>query len=136
MSQRPFQPATVDHLVLRVADAARMASFYRDVIGCTVDREVPHLGLTHLRVGTAMIDLVSLDGKLGRAGGAAPGREGRNVDHFCITVQPFDEAAIRAHLAEQGVAVFAPGERYGATGEGFSFYIQDPEGNTIELKGA
>ncbi|MBJ6763741.1 VOC family protein [Myxococcaceae bacterium JPH2] len=136
MSPRPFQPVTVDHLVLRVVDPERMTAFYRDVLGCTVDRVVPHLGLTHLRAGTALIDLVSLDGKLGSAGGAAPGREGRNVDHFCITVRPFDEDSIRAHLEAQGVAIFAPGERYGATGDGRSFYLQDPEGNTVELKGA
>ncbi|AGC46126.1 putative dioxygenase [Myxococcus stipitatus DSM 14675] len=136
MSARPFQPVTVDHLVLRVADLERMVAFYRDALGCTVDKEVPRLGMTHMRAGSAMIDLISLDGKLGSAGGAGPGREGRNVDHFCITVQPFDEAAIRAHLATHGATPFAPGDRYGANGDGFSFYLHDPEGNTVELKGA
>ena len=33
------------------------------------------------------------------------------------------------------VAVVEEGPRYGADGDGFSLYVRDPEGNTIELKG-
>lgn len=76
-----------------------------------------------------------VDGPLGRAGGAAPGREGRNLDHFCLRVEPFDEAAIRAHLAAHGIAAGALELRYGAEGEGPSLYLTDPEGNVVELKG-
>ncbi|MCD5363741.1 hypothetical protein LQT98_18865, partial [Chromobacterium aquaticum] len=72
----------------------------------------------------------------GRAGGRAPGTEGRNLDHFCFRVEPFDEAAIRAHLARHGVAAGVTEQRYGAEGDGPSLYLQDPEGNVIELKGA
>ena len=65
-----------------------------------------------------------------------PGREGRNLDHVvALQVRPFDEAAIRAHLAAHGVAIVEEGMRYGADGDGFSLYIRDPEGNTVELKG-
>jgi glyoxylase I family protein len=71
-----------------------------------------------------------VDGKLGKAGGAARGREGRNLDHFCLRVEPFDEGAIRRQLEAQGVAM-----RYGAQGEGPSIYVTDPEGNVVELKG-
>jgi catechol 2,3-dioxygenase-like lactoylglutathione lyase family enzyme len=125
----------LDHIVLRIADKARMTAFYCDVLGCRVDRDRPELGLTHLRAGAALIDLVTLDGPLGRMGGAAPGAEARNLDHFCLGVQDFDEAAIRAHLAQAGVAVADSGLRYGAEGDGPSLYIRDPEGNTVELKG-
>ena len=69
------------------------------------------------------------------APGAAPGPEGRNLDHFALQVRPFDEAAIRAHLAAHGVTVIEEGQRYGADGTGFSLYVRDPEGNTVELKG-
>ena len=70
------------------------------------------IGLIQLRAGRSLIDLVPVDGKLGRAGGAAPGREARNLDHFCLRVDPFEEAAIRTHLARQGVEAgrFAPRE--------------------------
>ncbi len=124
-----------DHIVLRVRDKARMLAFYCDVLGIAVDKEQPHVGLTHLRAGTQLIDLITLDGPLGKLGGAAAGAEGRNLDHFALRVRPFDEAAIRSHLAVNGVEIVDEGQRYGADGDGLSFYIRDPEGNTVELKG-
>jgi hypothetical protein len=78
---------------------------------------------------------VPIDGKLGRAGGAAPGPEGRNLDHFCFRIEPFDEAAIRSHLQEHGVSAGPVESRYGAEGPGPSMYLTDPEGNVVELKG-
>ena len=131
----PVQPAGFDHIVLRIVDKDKMVAFYRDVLGCTVDWDRPELGLTHVRAGTSLIDLVTVDGKLGKMGGAAPGIEGRNLDHFALSVRPFDETAIRAHLAAHGVAIVEEGERYGAEGDGTSLYVRDPEGNTVELKG-
>ena len=125
----------LDHLVLRVTDLERMVGFYGQVLGCPVERRQMEIGLVQLRAGSALIDLVPVDGKLGRMGGAAPGREGRNLDHLCLRVEPFDEAAIRAHLAAHGVAAGPLEPRYGAEGEGPSIYLQDPEGNTVELKG-
>jgi glyoxylase I family protein len=131
----PIQIAGFDHIVLRIRDKAAMLAFYQDVLGLSVDRDRPELGLTHVRAGPQMIDLVTLDGPLGQHGGAGPGAEGRNLDHFALQVRPFDEAAIRAHLAAHGVAVVEEGPRYGADGDGFSLYVRDPEGNTVELKG-
>ena len=131
----PIAITGFDHIVLRVRDKAAMLAFYQDVLGLSVDRDRPELGLTHIRAGHQMIDLVTLDGLLGKLGGAAPAKDGRNVDHFALQVTPFDEAAIRAHLAAHGVAVVEEGPRYGADGDGLSLYIRDPEGNTVELKG-
>jgi catechol 2,3-dioxygenase-like lactoylglutathione lyase family enzyme len=125
----------IDHLVLRVVDLERMLDFYTRALGCSVERRQEALGLIQLRAGRSLIDLVPVDGPLGRAGGAAPGREGRNLDHFCLRVEPFDEAAIRAHLASCGVEAGPLEQRYGAEGSGPSIYLADPEGNTVELKG-
>ncbi len=125
----------IDHLVLRAADLERMLDFYVHVLGCAIVRRRDDLGLVHLRAGRAMLDLVALDGPLGRAGGAAPGAGGRNLDHFCLRVEPFDEAAIRAHLAAHGVPAGETALRFGAEGEGPSIYVTDPEGNVVELKG-
>ena len=133
--RHPIPIAGFDHIVLRVRDKAAMLGFYEGVLGLSVDRDRPELGLTHIRAGAQMIDLVTLDGPLGRLGGAPPGPEGRNLDHFALQVRPFDEAAIRAHLAAHSVQIVEEGPRYGADGEGFSLYVRDPEGNTIELKG-
>ena len=93
----------IDHIVLRVVDLARMQAFYGDVLGCREVRRQDEIGLVQLRAGSSMVDLIPLSGKLGAAGGAAPGKEGRNVDHFCFRVEPFDEDAIRAHLAAHGI---------------------------------
>jgi catechol 2,3-dioxygenase-like lactoylglutathione lyase family enzyme len=125
----------IDHLVLRVVDLDAMLRFYCDVLGCSVERRQDAIGLVQLRAGRSMIDLVPVSGKLGAAGGAAPGREGRNVDHFALRVEPFDEAAIRAHLAAAGIEAEPTASRFGAEGEGPSIYLRDPEGNVVELKG-
>jgi len=130
-----FRILGIDHLVLRSADVARLRRFYVDVLGCTVEREQPAIGLTQLRAGSGLIDLVSLDGPLGRTGGAGPGVEGRNLDHFCLRIDPFDADALRAHLAAHGVQVGNVETRFGAEGSGPSLYLHDPEGNMVELKG-
>jgi catechol 2,3-dioxygenase-like lactoylglutathione lyase family enzyme len=130
----PIAVAGFDHIVLRVRDKAASLAFYEGVLGLAVDRDRPELGLTHIRAGAQMIDLVTLDGLLGKMGGPGPGAEARNLDHFALQVAPFDEAAIRAHLAAHGVPVVEEGQRYGAAGTGLSLYVRDPDGNTLELK--
>jgi len=131
----PFAPKALDHVVLRVRDIETSLGFYRDVLGCAVDKVQEKFGLWQVRAGASLIDLVALDGPLGRMGGAGPAREGRNMDHFAIRIAPFDEAAIRAHLAAHGVEIAMSGTRYGAQGSGPSIYVLDPDGNTVELKG-
>jgi glyoxylase I family protein len=125
----------IDHLVLRVSDLDAMLHFYCDVLGCTIERRQDSIGLVQLRAGRSLVDLVPIDGELGRAGGAAPGIEGRNLDHFCFRVEPFDEADIRSVLEARGIVAGRTESRYGAEGEGPSIYVTDPEGNVVELKG-
>ncbi|OOG42903.1 VOC family protein [Polaromonas sp. A23] len=126
----------IDHIVLRVASLESARAFYCDVLGCKVARRRDELGLVHLSAGTSMIDLIALDGKLGLRGGAGPAKEGRNVDHLCLRVEPFNEAALTAHLAAHNIPTHGPAVvNFGAEGEGLSLYISDPDGNTVELKG-
>ena len=125
----------IDHVVLRVSDLERMLRFYCDVLGCALERRKDDIGLVQLRAGRSLVDLVPVDGELGRAGGAAPGREGRNLDHFCFRVEPIDEAEIRRGLAAHGIEAGPVATRYGAEGSGPSIYLSDPEGNVVELKG-
>lgn len=126
----------IDHIVLRVRDLQAMTDFYCQVLGCSIERKQDEIGLVQLRAGRSLLDLIPVDGPLGRAGGAAPDSGARNLDHFCLRIEPFDEASIRRHLEARGVAAGETGSRYGAEGSGPSIYIADPEGNTIELKGA
>jgi glyoxylase I family protein len=135
MDVAPFSLAQIDHVVLRVRDLAVMQAFYCEVLGCSEERRQDGIGLVQLRAGHSLIDLVDVDGKLGRMGGAAPGLDGHNMDHFCLRVEPFDRQAILAHLAAHRARIGDFGSRYGAEGEGPSQYLYDPEGNVVELKG-
>ena len=136
MHTPPFTVQRIDHLVFRVRALEASITFYEQVLGCTVVRRRPDLGLVHVRAGASMVDLVAIDGPLGKAGGQGPGAEGRNVDHLCLRVEPFDEKAIVAHLAALGLQPRGPARHnFGAEGTGLSLYFTDPDGNTIELKG-
>ena len=134
--RRPFRLQQIDHVVLRVRDTEALRVFYCDVLGCSVERRQDEIGLLQLRAGRSLIDLVRVDGKLGRIGGAAPGAEGHNMDHLCLRVDAFEVEVLRAYLAANGVRIGDYGSRYGAEGEGPSLYLYDPEGNLLELKGA
>jgi glyoxylase I family protein len=131
-----IQIRDIDHIVLRVVDLHQMLQFYCGVLGCSIERQQEELGLTQLRAGRSLIDLVTVEGKLGREGGVAPGPEGRNMDHFCLRIDPFDAEAVKVHLKLHGIKAGEITSRYGAEGEGPSIYVEDPEGNTVELKGA
>jgi catechol 2,3-dioxygenase-like lactoylglutathione lyase family enzyme len=135
MTTPPFALRAIDHVVLRTKDLSASLHFYCDVLGCVVDKRQEGIGLIQVRAGSSLIDLVPLDGMLGKRGGAGPAREGRNLDHFAIQIAPFEEAKIRAHLSAHGIEIVESGQRYGAEGSGPSVYILDPDGNTVELKG-
>ena len=111
--------------------------FYEDVLGCTLERQLD-IGLSQLRAGDALIDIVDTTRMPDNTGsGDSPVVAGlhRNMDHFCLRVDPFEPDTIRAYLAANGVEPGEPVEVYGAEGFGISIYLQDPAGNTVELKG-
>ena len=117
----------IDHVVLRVRDRERALRFYCDVLHCKEERRLEALGLTQLRAGASLIDLVPAD--------PPPTHEGRNVDHFCVGVVAADMDAVARWLRAEGVEVLGePTERYGARGMGTSLYVLDPDGNIVELK--
>jgi catechol 2,3-dioxygenase-like lactoylglutathione lyase family enzyme len=126
----------IDHIVLRCKDLNAMLDFYCGTLGFEVAKRNEARGLVHLRAGSAMIDLVTLDGPLGASGGAAPGAGGRNLDHFCLRVDPFDAAACMRRFEALGIAPSELRSRFGGEGDGLSFYVHDPEGNRVEIKGA
>ena len=133
MTQPPFKLEGLDHVVLLVRDMDEARHFYEQVLGCTVDRRLAEYGMLQLRAGAALIDLVDIGSEEG-AWGRPPVEGGRNMDHVCIATGPCEEQAMRAHLARHGINIVEEGIRYGAKGDGMSFYISDPSGNQIELK--
>ncbi|MCR9212205.1 MAG: VOC family protein [Proteobacteria bacterium] len=130
-----FKIKQLDHLVLRVSDIEKMLDFYTDVLPCTVEKIQEGPGLYQVRAGSSLIDLVPVDGKIGQMGGTAPGKEGRNLDHFCVSIEPFDGEELKSYLRGKGIDPGEVQQRYGAEGNGPSLYISDPEGNVVELKG-
>lgn len=124
---RSFHITGIDHVVVRTADQTQALAFYRDVLGLVVEREQAEIRLIQLRAGRSLIDLIP---------GERADEQRHNIDHFALGVHPFDESALRAHLAARGVAVIESGLRYGAGGEGPSLYVRDPDGNKVELKAA
>ena len=131
----PLKVKSLDHLVLRVKDLAAMERFYCEVLGLSVERRADQIGMVQLRAGAQLVDLVAVDGMLGKQGGAGPGAQGRNLDHFCLNLEDFDLAAVTEHLQAHGVTIGESGRRYGAGGFGVSLYLTDPEGNGLELRG-
>ena len=130
-----IKPTALDHIVLRTDRYQELIDFYCDVLGCSVERTLSDsFGLTQLRAGSALIDIVDVDGELGKQGGSPPGETGRNLDHFCLQIEPFDEQALQDYLRTRGVEVGDFEERYGAQGMGRSLYLKDLSGNTVELR--
>ena len=80
----------IDHVVLRVVDLDRVARFYVDILGARFEKHQEAAGLYQLRVGTSLIDLVPVDGRIGRMGGAQVG-----VDEF-LTFDTRQAALARA----------------------------------------
>ena len=124
----------IDHIVLRTSRTQQMLDFYQQVLGCSLERELPELGLIQLRAGSSLIDIVPVDSKLGRLGGRPPSQDGRNLEHFCLAISDLDEKQLLQFLADHAIEADEPAERYGAVGFSRSVYINDPEGNVVELK--
>jgi catechol 2,3-dioxygenase-like lactoylglutathione lyase family enzyme len=124
----------IDHVVIRATNVEAMSRFYCEVLGCSLEKEQRDLGLTQLRAGRSLIDLLQAGAKLDHAGNGVPGT-GRNMDHVCLRVEPFDADALEAHLSAHGARLGERALRYGADGYGQSLYLFDPEGNMVELKG-
>ena len=134
-SPPPCRLEGLDHVVLLVSNMTEARSFYCDVVGCSVDRELHQYGLMQLRAGRSLIDLVDIGSAEG-AWARPPVEGGRNMDHVCIVATNYDAEAVRAHLRDHGVKIAEEGIRYGASGDGYSIYFRDPFGNQIELKNA
>jgi len=116
----------LDHVVLRCRDQARMLAFYTGVLGLVEERRIEALGLVQLRAGRSLVDLVP---------GMPAGFEGANVDHVCLEIAAVAMDDVVRELHARSVETIGdPTVRYGATGNGPSLYLRDPEGNVVELK--
>lgn len=128
----PLKIQALDHVVLRCSNFEATLAFYCAVLGCVKERVLEEEGLYQLRAGDSLIDLVPVGKPLG---GDTPPEAGKfNVAHICLRIDPPDWERLTTYLQQQGVPVGEIRTRYGAGGFGPSIYINDPEGNRVELK--
>ena len=133
-TQTPIQPLGLDHVVIRCESLKPMLAFYQEVLGLNLVRQLEDLGLYQLRAGTSLIDLVTVGSKLG--GDTPPKPAHANMAHYCIRIRQANWPAILEWLQNHGAVAIdsTPQRRYGADGFGESIYVNDPEGNVVELK--
>lgn len=114
----------IDHIVLKTNCIDKMIEFYCDILGCHIERKQQRL--TQIRAGVNLIDLVEVDNPIDK--------NNQNLEHFCLCIRPFEFESLKSYFTQHNIQINRYGERYGAKGLGYSFYIKDPEGNEIELR--
>lgn len=108
------------HLLLEVTDLDRSLAFYLDVLGFSVRKREPFRDGRDLVVTEQGLGLVGA----GPSGAAGPGA----LEHLCFTARGVDALTERATRAGHRV-IRGPGPGpYGHT-----VYIEDPDGNQVEL---
>ena len=126
MNAAAFTVSGLDHIVLCVRDVTLTREFYERVLGMESREERP--GKWSLHFGSHKISLQDASTAPDIAKDTVPGS-----GNFCV-LSDRPVAAWLAHLRRQGVAlVDGPGERAGATGPILSVYVNDPDGNLVEI---
>ena len=115
----------LDHIVLNVSDVERSLEWYTTMLGFTPERvaewragDVP---FPSVRVNDrTIIDLFEVE------------RTGENMNHVCFAGARADVDAIADD--DRFEVIDGPGRRWGARGDGWSVYVRDPDGNTVEIR--
>jgi len=111
----------LDHIVLSVSDVEKTLAWYCEVLGLEA------MQLDEWRAGAASFpsarvsDTTIID-FIPRADGVSV----KNLDHFCLVIEPTDFAGLDI--------VEGPVPRSGAQGMATSVYVYDPDGNLVELR--
>jgi len=133
-NKAPFNLIGIEHIVFLVDDMEVALAFYKDFLGCSAGYSYPALGMEQVWAGGALIVLWDITHP-GATSAIPPVAGGRNVDHVCIATGPFDEVRFREYCSDNGVDIELEALHGGARGMGNSFYIRDPFGNRLEIKG-
>lgn len=124
----------LDHFVLRVRNLDESLAFYRDTLGLQVefldDYRAGTRPFVSVRVGGQLLDLVP---DPNYDPGAASTTTG--FLHLCLRIDGRLSDFI-SYLHERGVDLIEenPVSRMGATGQGLSIYVRDPDEYIVELK--
>ena len=112
-----------DHVVVNTSNTEALLAFYCDELGLEPVR------VDEWRKGEALFPSVRVTAETLIDLFPAE-RSGENMNHFCLVIEPTELDALAARF---------PGARradglFGARGYASSLYVQDPDGNTIELR--
>ncbi len=110
-----FRPTGLDHLLLRVTDPEKSAVFYAKIFGPVTQRANNR---TWFQCGKSRIGLIAADQD-----------HPTGVDHFCVSADKFDYAAVTKKLEEAGAKVQPP-EVAGAP------EFRDPENILVQVMAA
>ena len=123
--------ASLDHLVLTVADIPATLAFYERALGMVPQSYVVADGSTRhaLAFGSQKLNLHQRGQEFDpKAATPLPG----SADLCFLTERPVNEVA--AHLAALNIPVIeGPVRRTGALGPILSIYLRDPDGNLLEI---
>ena len=132
----PNLPITgFDHLSLVCKRHGATLHFYTSVLSFRMTMPTPpdtidKWAMMELRAGEAALVLIDTTHPNG-AWALSPRGPGENIHHFCLRLALFDGAALRQRLRDAHIAI----EEESDEGAERAFYIRDPEGNLVELRG-
>lgn len=121
----------LDHIVLRVDDVERSLEFYVGTLGLEPAR-VDEWRAGEVLFPSVRVDDATLIDLFPRGAGAPAAGAERNLDHFCLVLEPVDLDALAASGAFDVAG--GPAELFGARGQGHGLYVRDPDGNVVELR--
>lgn len=130
----PFNLVDIDHVVLLVSDMEKALEFYCGVLGCKPGYSYPSVAMEQVWAGSSLIVLQDIS-RPEAAKARPPVEGGRNMDHVCISIGPYDVDELRAHMKRHKVEIVQEAFHGGAKGMGHATYVLDPFGNKLELKG-
>ena len=121
-----MQIASLDHLVLTVADVEATVAFYERL---GMRREEFGQGRIALRFGVQKLNLHQAGGEI-EPHARTPTRG--SADLCFLVAEPIEQ--VEAELVAAGVPIeLGPVRRTGATAALTSLYLRDPDGNLVEL---
>ncbi|MEA2638891.1 MAG: hypothetical protein QOF51_285 [Chloroflexota bacterium] len=127
-----MQFAAIDHIALNVADVDRSLAFYHEALGLDVERldafRAGKVGFPSVRItAQTVIDLMPRSAVV--QGASQP------LNHFALCLAEGDLATLRERLVQHEVEIVEEAKpRWGASGNGPSMKVLDPDANIVELK--
>jgi catechol 2,3-dioxygenase-like lactoylglutathione lyase family enzyme len=130
----PVKVHALDHLVINVADVARSAEWYRQILGMEIRVFDPGEGKptrTSLMFGNQKINVRPRDAD--KIEWFTADHEMAGSDDLCFLTAATPQQVV-AHLQACGVAIEeGPTTKQGARGAIRSVYCRDPDGSLIEI---